>query len=89
MTTPKQFRDLPEPVETLEAILRRALETLVDDLSDVPWFIREREVINVFVSAISCLISKTRDWTSAKLGLKSPSGSFLRAIKADHAFMLT
>jgi len=44
-----QFRDLPDPIDTFERLFAAALQSLLDDLADAPWFIREREVVNRFV----------------------------------------
>src|ERR1035441_10819084 len=48
-STFQQFRDLPNPIATFERLFRAALESLVPDLADAPWYIREREVVNLFV----------------------------------------
>jgi hypothetical protein len=45
----KQFRDLANPTSAFERIFSEALESCVIDLTDAPWFIREREVVNLFV----------------------------------------
>jgi hypothetical protein len=49
MTTFQQFRDLPNPTDTFDRIFRAALETLLPDLADAPWYVREREVVHLFV----------------------------------------
>src|ERR1035441_4727092 len=48
-STFQQFRDLPNPIATFERLFRAALESLVPDLADAPWYVREREVVNLFV----------------------------------------
>ena|ERR1700734_3321107 len=49
MTTFQQFVDLPDPCGTFDEIFRAALKTLLDDLAGAPWYVREREVVNLFV----------------------------------------
>jgi hypothetical protein len=44
-----QFSDLAEPVTTFEKVFNAALSSLVSDLSDKPWYIRERQIVNLFV----------------------------------------
>jgi len=45
----KQFRDLPNPTDSFERLFRAALESLLPDLAGCPWYVREREVVNLFV----------------------------------------
>ena len=46
----QQFRDLPaDPTVTFERLFRAALESLLPDLAEAPWYVREREVVNLFV----------------------------------------
>lgn len=45
----RQFRDLPDPIATFERLFRAALESLLPDLADAPWYVRERDVVNLFV----------------------------------------
>ncbi|MBZ5613693.1 MAG: hypothetical protein LAO23_06765 [Acidobacteriia bacterium] len=51
MITSKQFRDLPENdrVGTFEKLFRAALVSFLPDLAAAPWYVREREVVNLFV----------------------------------------
>jgi len=49
MNTFQQFRDLPDPISTFEKLFRAALESLLPDLAAAPWYVREREVVNLFV----------------------------------------
>jgi hypothetical protein len=49
MTTLKQFRDLPNPTVIFERLFRAALESLLPDLATAPWYVREREVVNLFM----------------------------------------
>jgi hypothetical protein len=49
MSTFQQFRDLPDPTGTFDKLFRAALEKLLPDLADAPWYVREREVVNLFV----------------------------------------
>jgi hypothetical protein len=47
----QQFCDLPEEkrVGAFEELFRAALESLLPDLAASPWYVREREVVNLFV----------------------------------------
>jgi hypothetical protein len=49
MDTCRQFRDLSDPTATFEGLFRAALESLLPDLADAPWYVRERDVVNLFV----------------------------------------
>jgi len=49
MDTRRQFRDLADPTTTFEGLFRAALESLLPDLADAPWYVRERDVVNLFV----------------------------------------
>jgi hypothetical protein len=49
LTALRQFRDEPSSIEAFEKLFRPALVSLVPDLADAPWYIREREVVNLFV----------------------------------------
>jgi hypothetical protein len=48
MTTFHQFRDLSDPTAAFGELFRAALESL-PDLADAPWYVRERDVVNLFV----------------------------------------
>lgn len=47
----KQFSEMStqDAVETFEQIFKGALESLASDLARMPWYIRERQVVNLFV----------------------------------------
>jgi hypothetical protein len=49
MSTFRQFRDIPDPIATFDRLFRDALGTLLRDLADAPWYVRDREVVNLFV----------------------------------------
>jgi hypothetical protein len=50
MRTCQQFRDLPhDPRRTFHKLFCKALKSLLPDLADAPWYVREREVVNLFV----------------------------------------
>jgi hypothetical protein len=49
MDTCRQFRDLSDPTAIFEGLFRAALESLLPDLADAPWYVRERDVVNLFV----------------------------------------
>jgi hypothetical protein len=61
MTTFRQFVDLPEKerVSTFEQLFCAALKDLLTDLAAAPWYVREREVVNLFV--FRHLIKKFQD----------------------------
>jgi hypothetical protein len=46
--TYRQFRDLSDPIATFKGLFRAALESLLPDLADAPWYVRERDVVNLF-----------------------------------------
>ncbi len=51
-STSHQFRDLPDPADSIdifERLFRGALKLLLPDLADAPWYVRERDVVNLFV----------------------------------------
>ena len=48
-STFQQFCDLPNPIATFEGLFRAALQSLLPDLADAPWYVRERDVVNLFV----------------------------------------
>jgi hypothetical protein len=52
MNTSRQFRDLSDLTATFEGF-RAALESLLPDLADAPWYVRERDVVNLFVFGVS------------------------------------
>ena len=49
MDVSRQFRDLQDPTAAFEELSRAALESLLPDLADAPWYVRERDVVNLFV----------------------------------------
>ncbi len=49
MSTFQQFRDLPNPTDTFDKLFRDALVALLPDLARCPWYVREHEVVNIFV----------------------------------------
>jgi hypothetical protein len=49
MSTFQQFRDIPDPIGTFDGLFRAVLGTLLPDLADAPCYVREREVVNLFV----------------------------------------
>lgn len=55
----KQFCDLPDPIGTFERLFRAALESLLPDLAKCPWYVREHEVVNLFV--FGQLVPRFRD----------------------------
>jgi hypothetical protein len=47
---PVSFRDLGPNAESIfRELFHNALSTLLPDLADAPWFVREREIVNLFV----------------------------------------
>lgn len=53
-TKSRRFCDELNAVEVFKQIFKAALGKLLPELSDCPWFVREREVVNLF--AFRCLI---------------------------------
>jgi len=50
MSTFEQLRDCGEdPIATFEHLFFAALAKLLPDLAEAPWYVREREVVNLFV----------------------------------------
>jgi hypothetical protein len=45
----RQFRDLSNPVDSFERLFGASLESFLPDLADAPWYVRERDVVNLFV----------------------------------------
>ena len=48
-STLKQFRDLSDPIGAFERLFRAALESFLPDLAASPWYVREREIVNLSV----------------------------------------
>lgn len=74
MSTPetKQFRDLPDPVSTFERLFRAALESLLPDLADAPWFVREHEVVNLFVFRHLIPRFQAEEFDISQIGIEVP-----------------
>ncbi len=49
MSPVRQFSELSEPIGTFERLFCAALAELLPDLTESPWYVREREVVNRFV----------------------------------------
>ncbi len=78
----QQFRDLPDPIATFERLFRAALKSLLRDLADAPWYVREREVVNLFV--FGHLIPQFQDekLDIGQVGIEVPVQKFPESSKA-------
>lgn len=72
MSIPQQFRDLPDPVHKFDALLRVALASLLPDLAAAPWYVREREVVNLFVFRHLIPQFQTENLDIGQLGIEVP-----------------
>jgi hypothetical protein len=72
MTTSQQFRDLSEPTGTFERLFHAVLKTLLPDLADAPWYVREREVVNLFVFRHLIPQFQTEHLDISQLGIEVP-----------------
>jgi len=72
MSTFQQFRDIPDPVGTFDGLFRAALGTLLPDLADAPWYVREREVVNLFVFGHLIPQFQTENLDIGQLGIEVP-----------------
>jgi hypothetical protein len=68
----QQFRDLPNPTETFDRMFRDALETLLSDLAKAPWYVREREIVNLFVFRHLIPEFQRRNLDISQLGIEVP-----------------
>jgi hypothetical protein len=72
MTTFQQFRYLADPIGTFERLFRAALESLLPDLAEAPWYVREREVVNLFVFRHLIPQFQTANLDIGQLGIEVP-----------------
>jgi hypothetical protein len=72
MTASQQFCDLPNPTSTFERLFRAALDSLLPDLADSPWYVREREVVNLFVFRHLIPQFQTENLDIGQLGIEVP-----------------
>jgi hypothetical protein len=72
MTTVQEFRDLPNPIDTFERLFRAALNALLPDLAESPWYVREREVVNLFVFGHLIPQFQTENLDLGQLGIEVP-----------------
>jgi len=71
-TAGKQFRDCSNAVHEFESMFRAGLQSLVKDLSDAPWFIRERDVVNRFVFRHLVPLFQENGWDINQIGIEIP-----------------
>jgi hypothetical protein len=72
MDTCRQFRDLPDPTGTFEGLFRAARESLLLDLADAPWYVRERDVVNLFVFGHLVPQFRTAQMDIRQIGIEVP-----------------
>ena len=72
MDTCRQFRDLSDPTATFERLFRAALESLLLDLADAPWYVRERDVVNLFVFGHLVPQFRTAQMDIRQIGIEVP-----------------
>lgn len=84
MSAFRQFRDLPDPVGTFEKLFRAALESLLPDLAASPWYVREREVVNLFVFGhlIPQFQLQSENLDIRQLGIEVPVQKLPKSIEA-------
>ena len=71
-STLKQFRDLPDPIGTFERLFRAALESFIPDLAASPWYVRERDVVNLFVFGHLLPQFQNEDLDIRQVGIEIP-----------------
>ena len=73
MSPYQEFRNLPNPIDTFEALFIAALEELLPDLADAPWYVREREVVNLFVFGHLIPQFQTRNLDVGQISIEVPT----------------
>lgn len=80
----RQFRDLPDPTHTFDRLFRAALETLLPDLADAPWYVREREVVNLFVFRHLVPQFQGENLDISQIGVEVPVSKFPKTTEEKH-----
>ena len=68
----QQFRDLPYPTATFERLFHAALESLLPDLADAPWYVRERDVVSLFVFGHLVPLFQAENLDIRQIGIEIP-----------------
>jgi hypothetical protein len=81
----RQFRDLDDPIGSFENLFRGALQSLVPDLAASPWYIREREVVNLFVFGhLVPQFQQNGNLDLRQIGIEVPVQKTPESVKAKH-----
>lgn len=72
MNSLKQFRELPNPIRAFGHLFQAALRSLLPDLAACPWYIREHEVVNLFVFQHLIPQFQNEGYDIAQLGIEVP-----------------
>jgi hypothetical protein len=73
MSTFAQLRDRGEdPIAIFEQLFRAALKSLLSDLAKAPWYVREREVVNLFVFGHLIPQFEEKNLDISQLGIEVP-----------------
>lgn len=80
----QQFRDLPDPTHTFDGLFRAALETLLPELADAPWYVREREVVNLFVFRHLVPQFQAANLDISQIGIEVPVRKSPKTAKEKH-----
>jgi hypothetical protein len=83
MTTFAQLRDRGEdPIAIFEQLFRAALKSLLSDLAKAPWYVREREVVNLFVFSHLIPQFQEKNLDISQLGIEVPVQKLPKSIEA-------
>lgn len=72
MSPCQQFRHLPNPIGTFDALFLAALKELLPDLAGAPWYVREHEVVNLFVFGHLIRQFQDRNLDLGQIGIEVP-----------------
>jgi hypothetical protein len=67
-----QFCQLPDPVAVFEPVFVAALKDLVSDLAEAPRFVREHDVVNLFVFRYLITSFLAHGLDTAQIGTEVP-----------------
>lgn len=70
--SPLQFRDLQDPSGTFDQLFRTSLEAFLPSLAAAPWYVREREVVNLFVLQYLIPQFQERNLDFSQIGIEVP-----------------
>lgn len=84
MSTFAQLRDRGEdPIAIFERLFRAALKSFLPDLAKAPWFVREREVVNLFVFGHLIPQFQKKNLDIRQLGIEVPVQKLPKSIEAE------